>query len=140
VAGNNQERNRQAQGGKSRETGNINRKHSTGNTQILTVAPPPLKDSFQTSQSVQHGWVEGSRRRGQGYGGQSPGGGPEDDHPAEGRAPGGGPEDRNGELGDQDQVMRPGLDGTGHEKQGLDGTRDWTGTGDGTPGTGPNLD
>ncbi|TNN51393.1 Aldehyde dehydrogenase family 16 member A1 [Liparis tanakae] len=79
-----------------------------------------------TSQSVQHGWVEGSRRRGQGSGGRSPGGGSEDDHPAEGQAPGGGPEDRNVELGDLDQAKRqeePGLDGRGHGEPGLDWTR-----------------
>jgi len=43
--------------------------------------------------------VEGSRRRDQGHGRGSPGGGPEDDHQAKGCALGGGPEDRNGELG-----------------------------------------
>jgi len=79
--------------------------HKTGNTDPNST--PPLKDGFQTSQSVHHGWVEGSRRRGQGSGGWSPGGGPED---------------RNGELGDRDQAMRPGLHGTGHGKPELDGT------------------
>ncbi|TNN49706.1 hypothetical protein EYF80_040087 [Liparis tanakae] len=55
--------------------------------------------------SVPHGWVEGSRRRDQGCR-SSPGGGPQDDHQAEGRALEDGPEDRSGELGDWAQERK----------------------------------